>query len=90
MQVTIFLTWSRLSLPLVKPAELQQKVYQLLTEASASFSANQAKLSAAVRRVQELNEQIDENAEELDESQVSIQEISEEEAANNSCKRRSQ
>lgn len=56
-------------LPLVKPVELQQEVYKLLIEASASFSATQAKLSATLRRVQELTQ-----------CGEGVQEISEQEA----------
>lgn len=56
-------------LPLVKPHELQQQVYELLTEASASFTATQAKLSATLQRVQQLTE-----------ASVTVQEITEQEA----------
>lgn len=47
-------------LPLVKPADLQQQVYQLLVESSATHTATQNQLAATVLRVQELTKQIEE------------------------------
>ena len=43
-------------LPLIKSTELQQEVYQLLLGASASFTATQLQLGAALRRINELTE----------------------------------
>ncbi|MFL7022220.1 hypothetical protein [Vibrio cyclitrophicus] len=47
-------------LPLIKPEQQQQQVYQLLVEASASMTVTNANLSLAVRRVKELTEEVKE------------------------------
>lgn len=47
-------------LPLIKPEQQQQQVYQLLVEASASMTVTSANLSLAVRRVKELTEEVKE------------------------------
>ncbi len=53
-------------LPLIKPEQQQQQVYQLLVEASASMTVTNANLSLAVRRVKELTEEVKELNERLE------------------------
>ncbi|MGO2317458.1 MAG: hypothetical protein ACTH6O_00635 [Vibrio toranzoniae] len=45
-------------LPLIKPEQQQQQVYQLLVEASASMTVTSANLSLSVRRIKELTEEV--------------------------------
>lgn len=53
-------------LPLIKPEQQQQQVYQLLVEASASMTVTSANLSLSVRRIKELTEEVKELNERLE------------------------
>ena len=47
-------------LPLIKPEQQQQQIYELLVEASASMTVTSANLSLSVRRIKELTEEVKE------------------------------
>ncbi|MEZ9372148.1 hypothetical protein AB4235_05640 [Vibrio cyclitrophicus] len=53
-------------LPLIKPEQQQQQIYELLVEASASMTVTSANLSLSVRRIKELTEEVKELNERLE------------------------